>query len=96
MRCLAIGKQWLVPAVFLLGATAPALAGPPANGVDLSLPGTPALADGGKPAIGGAPAASLGPDDAGGCAPPLPCGTRLYGTVRRNGAIELQVPAWRW
>ena len=30
------------------------------------------------------------------CLPALPCGTRLLGTVRKNGAVELQVPAWRW
>jgi hypothetical protein len=27
---------------------------------------------------------------------PRPCGTRLLGTVRKNGAVELQLPALRW
>ena len=28
--------------------------------------------------------------------PALPCGTQLLGTVRKNGAVELAVPAFRW
>jgi hypothetical protein len=28
--------------------------------------------------------------------PAVRCGTRLLGTVRKNGAVELQVPALRW
>jgi hypothetical protein len=42
------------------------------------------------------PAAPLGQAETGGCLPALPCGTRLLGTVRKNGAVELQVPALRW
>jgi len=30
------------------------------------------------------------------CASPLPCGARLLGTARKNGAVEFQVPALRW
>ena len=30
------------------------------------------------------------------CLPAVPCGTRLFGTVEKNGAIGVQVPALRW
>jgi len=30
------------------------------------------------------------------CLPALPCGTRLFGAVEKNGAIGVQVPALRW
>ena len=94
-RRFRIIKRRAVAAAFGLAATAPAIAGQPASGIDLSLPGTPSIAESGKARIGG-PAAALGAGDATGCAPALPCGTRLLGAVRKNGAIELQVPAWRW
>ena len=95
-RRFRIIKRRAVAAAFGLAATAPAIAGQPASGIDLSLPGAPSVAESGKPTIAGPPAAPLGAGDATGCAPALPCGTRLLGAVRKNGAIELQVPAWRW
>jgi len=80
----------------LAGAVlAPAFAGPAAVDLDLS-PGLPPAADSGKPAIVPPPVATLGTNEPGSCVPPLPCGTRLLGTVRKNGAVELQVPALRW
>lgn len=51
-------------------------------------------ADTGKPLLPPAPGAGVQGPDA--CAAPLPCGTRLLGTARRNGGVELQVPALRW
>ena len=41
-----------------------------------------------------APAGPAGDSDK--CLPALPCGTRLLGAVRRNGAVMLEVPALRW
>ncbi len=77
----------------------PAVAAESTHRLDLSgvLPGLPAPADTGKPAIV-PPATAAEPPRTGAthCAPPLPCGTRLLGTVRKNGAVELQVPALRW
>jgi hypothetical protein len=49
----------------------------------------------GKPMIF-APPAVLPARPAEDCLPGMPCGLRLLGTVRRNGAVELQVPALRW
>jgi len=59
------------------------------------LPGSVAPTEAGKPAIVPPYALSPASDDER-CLPSLPCGTRLLGTVRRNGAIELEMPAWRW
>jgi hypothetical protein len=90
--------RWrLIPAAFALAgaALAPAVAGESAVDLDLS-PGLPPQADSGKPAIVPPLTASLGQSRTGSCLPPLPCGTRLLGTVRKNGAIELQIPALRW
>ncbi|MGE5269172.1 MAG: hypothetical protein ACM3JG_05810 [Thiohalocapsa sp.] len=75
----------------------PCAAAPPEAPLDLSgMPGV--SAEQGKPAIvppgqmsGSAGAAGTRP-----CAAPLPCGSRLIGSVRKNGAVELQVPALRW
>jgi hypothetical protein len=76
----------------------PALAGPSDNAVDL--PGAPAglprPADSGKPAVSLTPPANAGRDEAERCLPALPCGTLLLGDVRKNGAVELRVPALRW
>jgi hypothetical protein len=79
-------------------ATWPALAGQSGNAVDLSGPpaGLPRPADSGKPMLSIVPPASVGLDEAGRCLPALPCGSRLLGEVRKNGAVELQVPALRW
>ena len=79
-------------------ATWPALAGQPGNAVDLLAPpvGLPRPADSGKPMLSIVPPGSVGLDEAGRCLPALPCGSRLLGEVRKNGAVELQVPALRW
>jgi hypothetical protein len=79
-----------------LTAIAPTGAEPPAvsNGMWRPLPGPPP-ADSGKAAIP-APDASGARDEHLACIPGLPCGTRLLGTVRKNGAVELQLPALRW
>jgi len=76
----------------------PALAGQSGNAVDLSSPsvGLPRPADRGKPMLSILPPAGVGSDEAKGCPPALPCGSRLLGEVRKNGAVELQVPALRW
>jgi hypothetical protein len=91
-----IKRRLAVAAFVLAGAPlAAAFAGEPMVDLDLS-PGLPRAADSGKPAIVPAPVAALGQNEAGGCRPPLPCGTRLLGTVRKNGAVELQIPALHW
>ena len=87
----------LIPAAFVLAGAAfiPVFAGQSA--VDLnSLPGLPPPADSGKPAIVPPAVAALERSETGSCQPPLPCGTRLLGAVRKNGAVELQVPVLRW
>ena len=76
-------------------AAAPAIAGQPGSAVDLwSAPTVLPSADSGKPMIFTPPA--VVPRLAEDCLPGMPCGMRLLGTVRRNGAVELQVPALRW
>jgi len=87
----------LIPVAFALaGVTlAPAFAGQASVDLDLS-PGLPPAADSGKPAIVPPAVAALGRSETGSCLPPLPCGARLLGTVRKNGAVELQVPALHW
>ncbi len=90
-------KRRLTGAAFTLvgAALAPAFAGQAAVDLDLR-PGLPPAADSGKPAIVPPPVAALGQKETGSCLPPLPCGTRLLGTVRKNGAVELQIPALHW
>jgi hypothetical protein len=92
-------KRRLIAAAFafaLAGAAlAPAFAGQSTVDLDL-MPGLRPAADSGKPAIVPPPVAALGKSDAGSCLAPLPCGTRLLGTVRKNGAVELQIPALHW
>jgi hypothetical protein len=87
----------LTTAAFVLvgAALMPAFAGQSALDLDL-LPGQLPPADSGKPAIVPPPAAALEQREPGSCQPPLPCGTRLLGEVRKNGAVELQVPVLRW
>lgn len=87
----------LIAAVLGVGgaALAPAFAGQ--SGIDLDLsPGLRPQADSGKPAVVPPSVTALGQNPAASCPPALPCGTRLLGTVRRNGAVEVQVPALRW
>jgi hypothetical protein len=76
----------------------PAGAGQSGSAVDLSGPpaGLPRPADSGKPAVSLTPPPNAGRDEAERCLPALPCGTLLFGEVRKNGAVELRVPALRW
>jgi hypothetical protein len=75
-------------------AAAPAFAGRSGAAVDLgSL--LPPPADSGK-APTRLPPPGLEDNAPLGCLPALPCGTRLLGTVRKDGAVELKVPALRW
>lgn len=60
---------------------------------DAALAPTPP-ADTGKPALTLPPAFHA--PDPNRCVPALPCGSRLIGEVRKNGAVMLQVPALRW
>ena len=98
MRRSRHNATWrLAAAVLAIAVAAPAIAGQPGPGLDLSgtLPGLPPAADSGKPAFP-PPGAAVVPGETERCPPALPCGARLLGTVRRNGAVELQVPALRW
>jgi hypothetical protein len=100
MRCArpTIKRRLIPAAVVLAGAAlAPAFAGQPAVEADLA-PGWPLQAEpgSGKPAIVPPAARASGQEGGGSCVSALPCGTRLLGTVRKNGAVELQVPALRW
>jgi hypothetical protein len=90
-------KRRLMAAAFALVVAmfAPAFAGQSAIDLDLA-PGLPPRADTGKPAIVPPSVTALEQNERGKCLPQLPCGTRLLGTVRRNGAVELQVPALDW
>lgn len=75
----------------------PASAGQPATAtLDLSgvAAGLPPGADTGKPPV--VPPVELVQPETNGCVPALPCGTRLLGSVRKDGAVELQVPALHW
>ncbi len=91
-----IKRRLILAALTLAGAAlGPAFAGQSTVDLDVS-PGLPPAADSGKPAIVPPPVAALGQSETGSCLPPLPCGTRLWGTVRRNGAVELRIPALRW
>jgi hypothetical protein len=84
-------------AACLLAAGGWAVAGQPGGGLDLfdPVPGQ-SSAESGKPMIGGWARTAPAPGSATPCAPPLPCGTRLLGAVRKDGAVELQVPALHW
>jgi hypothetical protein len=93
----AAGKWRLSAAALLLAVATPALAGQAGGALDLSgaVPGPWPPAESGKPAIAPRYGAEP-PPEARPCPPALPCGTRLLGTVRKNGAVELQAPALRW
>jgi hypothetical protein len=94
-RCRIIIPQ-SIAAACLLAASSSAVAGQPNGGLDLGgVPGA-SSAESGKPRIGGWPSPAPEAGGAVPCAPPLPCGTRLLGTIRKDGAVELQVPALRW
>jgi hypothetical protein len=85
----------LIAAALALAAPLPAFAGQSVVDLDLS-PGLPPAADSGKPAIVPPPVTAQRQSEPERCLPPLPCGARLLGTVRKNGAVELQIPALRW
>ena len=90
-------RRRLIAAAFFVGAAVPAGAGQ--STIPLAPPdawsGLPPSPATGKPVIV-MPSAAPRHGKAAPCLSPLPCGARLYGTVRRNGAVELRVPAWRW
>ena len=79
-------------------AAGPAIAGQAGNAVDLSGPavGLPRPADSGKPMLWIEPPVGGGLNETERCLPALPCGSRLLGEVRKNGAVEMRVPALRW
>jgi hypothetical protein len=91
-------KRRLITASLVMSimVLAPAWAGD--RPIALDMPGAPALVlpptESGKPLIPPVPQAA--PIDPERCVAPLPCGTRLLGTVRKDGAVELQLPALRW
>ena len=105
LASLAMTDRWaqrvrrLAAAIALaMAAAGPAIAGSSDDPVDLSgAPvGLPRPADSGKPVVSLMPRANAGQDQAERCLPALPCGTLLLGDVRKNGAVELRVPALRW
>jgi hypothetical protein len=89
-------KPGLMAIAIACGSAMPAPAGQSAAGIDLSgtLPLLPPSAATGKAVV--IPRVELAPPAPDGCVSPLPCGTRLLGAIRKDGAVELQVPAWRW
>ena len=98
MTVLWARRRRLLSAIigFATAVAAPAVAQQPNNAIDLWSPPTAwPLAESGKPVIF-TPPPTLSPNAAGNCLPGMPCGLRLLGSVQRNGAVELQVPAWRW
>ena len=84
-------------AVVALAMTAALPAGAGQSGAALDLWSPPidlARTDTGKPVIFSPP--PVLPRGTENCFPGMACGLRLLGNVQRNGAVELQVPAWRW
>lgn len=74
-------------------AALPAVAGEMRPALDLSAMPPAGSADRGKAVIFTPPPLVSAPQR---CLPPLPCGARIVGAIEKNGAVELQVPAWRW
>jgi hypothetical protein len=97
LRRRARSRVCIVAATFLLllAIGSPLTAGEPGRAVDL-WSGLPAPADTGKAVIFTPPPAAVVQKNTERCLPALPCGTRLVGSVRKNGAVELQLPALRW
>jgi hypothetical protein len=81
-------------AAFAMIAAPAALAAEPDSTTDQWLPLPPA--ETGKPAIAMPPPAAAPLPERPSCPPALPCGTRLYGAIGKNGAVELKVPALSW
>ncbi len=78
----------------LIAAAMPAEAGQSGTAVDLWSPlADLPRADSGKPAIFTPPVMPRVTDD---CPRVMPCGVHLLGTVQRNGAVEVRVPALQW
>jgi hypothetical protein len=88
-------RRLLAAFAVAMTAAVPVLAGQSGAAVDLwNPPATWPPTDSGKPAIQMPP--TFLPRSAEDCPRGMPCGLRLLGTVQRNGAVELQVPALRW
>ena len=83
----------MIALIAAIAAASPALAAESGADPDLWAPQSPPV-ERGKPMIVMPPA--MPEPDASHCLPVLPCGTRLYGAVEKNGAVELKVPALRW
>lgn len=78
-----------------ISAAMPAAAGQSGVAPDLWSPATDLpRADSGKPVIFTPP--PVMPRVSDDCPRDMPCGLRLLGTVQRNGAVELRVPALQW
>src|SRR5438067_704552 len=92
-------REWLTAAALamLLAALASAWAGDFADGPYRSGAGVVLLPpiESGKP-LRPPPASNFSQGQAEACLSPLPCGARLLGAARKNGAVELQIPALRW
>jgi hypothetical protein len=85
----------LVVVGLAIAAATQALAAQLGNPADLwNPPADLPRADSGKPAIFTPPPVLPRTTDY--CPAGMPCGLRLLGTVQRNGAVEVQVPALRW
>jgi hypothetical protein len=97
-RAMQAVRRMIAAAAAIFTAVAPCagLGGQVVSGFDPSYaaPYLPPPADTGKPATTLPPALFAPDPDA--CVPALPCGSRLIGEVRKNGAVVLQVPALRW
>ena len=93
-----VGRLIAAALAVSMAGWAPAWAGD--RPVPLDAPGAPALVlpptESGKPLIPPVPPRAAGQNEPEACVAPLPCGTRLLGTVRKDGAVELQLPALRW
>lgn len=81
-------------ALVLFGAATPGRAGDTTASTN-PFTWAPPTIEYGKPAIF-VPPPQTPPAAGEDCLPALPCGARLIGTVQKNGAVELSVPAWRW
>ena len=76
-----------------VAGVAPAEAGDTRPAADFSNAPPVRPAERGKPWIFTPPPVRTAPEP---CLSPLPCGARVVGAIEKNGAVEVQVPAWRW
>jgi len=87
-----VAMRYVMAILFAMAIAArPAVAGDPAAADLWGPPRAWPPVEGGKPVIRPQP-----PKPLENCASGMPCGLRLLGDIRRNGAVELQVPALRW